>query len=83
MRRSIRSVSHRSVHVAADDEAALAISNEITNIVEELLSTTGHNLTSFADAIGYSRVRVSQVMNRKVKSLVLQVVIFCQWDHHG
>ena len=77
MRHSIRAVSPRTTHIASDDEFALAISNEITHIVEELLSETGHNLTSFADAIGYSRVRVSQVMNRKEKSYLWRLPMIC------
>lgn len=70
-------MSNRSSHIASDDELALSISNEITRIVEELLATTGHNLTSFAAAIGYSRVRVSQVMNRKEKSYLWRLPMIC------
>jgi len=46
-----------------DEEAARILSAGITATVKSLMTAAGHNITTLSEATGYSRVRISQVMN--------------------
>jgi len=46
-----------------DEEAARTLSASITATVKSLMIAAGHNITTLSEATGYSRVRISQVLN--------------------
>lgn len=50
-------------HFDDDESAARELSEKITKVVEQLMTAAGYNITTFAKAIGYTRTRLSQVMN--------------------
>lgn len=60
-----------------DEEAAVLLSARVTEVVKHLMTAAGHNVTTLSKETGYSRVRISQVLNGHAGKNLWHLELLC------